>query len=981
MKPVSRTAVAALAYCVLCTSAAAQFTVTNIAGAKRDDDANYYPDDTVTLYRVRGRVTSSHFSTNRTDFYIQDTNDNIGIQVFSAAFVADTNTFVLGVEAEVTDRISQTNGLRFISPQFSGRLTVTDPTAVTVTPVRMTIAGLLAAAESNEARLVSVTNVMVGTNWPAWGSSASLVITDSTATLILRIDSDTNLDGQPGPTNAFDVVGLFIQFDAGATPTGGYQVLPRSYADLVQAVGPQPPSVFVFNTNVTGTANAPLNIRVLGQDRNAADTVTLSNTVAPVGSSFTDYGNREGRFDWTPGTGDQNTTNQVVFVVSDAISAATAVVQVLVRAASGGPGYAWINEFHYDNGGADTNEGVEMAGQAGIDLSSYYIITYNGGDGLIDTSNACSGVIDDEGNGYGAVWFAIAGIQNGSPDGIALCHVTNGLLQFLGYEGIFTAANGPAAGIASVDVGVYEAGTESVGLSLQLQGSGTNYEAFTWTGPMAASPGDLNGAGQIVVGPVDAKVTHSGLRLSPVSPTTNDAFDVVCVIIPNYSASNLVSTAWYQINSGGWSSIAMSDTGGYTNKTTSQIAAQTNGAVVDYYVNTVFDGPGTNSPMGSVTNTHTIRTFPPTIGSLSNQLVQVSNELAFAVGATEPDGDLIDLTASNVPANAAFYPTNGVSASAGGFVFTPDETQGGTVLTTSFYAVDKEGVVSTAVVIRVIPRGYFVDFEGVGETKTGYAPADVVLSGMNWNMYSNLIGTSAADVKNGLRSARFRYDGSMTMLEDKANGCGTVSLKHARYGTDSISTGRVEYSTDQGTNWIQAGTDFVATSISNFTDFSAAVNQSGNVRIRIRKLALASNSARLNVDDILITDYAGGTDADADGMPDWWETLYFTNTAQTGTNDYDYDFLSNLEEYLADTVPTASNSFFALEGILQRTNRFISFFSSTARVYTFQFNADPRIGDAWSNLQTDVPGIGALMSLSDTNAATSRLYRIRVRPP
>ncbi len=51
---------------------------------------------------------------------------------------------------------------------------------------------------------------------------------------------------------------------------------------------------------------------------------------------------------------------------------------------------------------------------------------------------------------------------------------------------------------------------------------------------------------------------------------------------------------------------------------------------------------------------------------------------------------------------------------------------------------------------------YFIDFEGPGETKTGYASGTVNLSGLDWNMTEALIGTLDADWKNGERSARLR---------------------------------------------------------------------------------------------------------------------------------------------------------------------------------------------------------------------------------
>ena len=51
------------------------------------------------------------------------------------------------------------------------------------------------------------------------------------------------------------------------------------------------------------------------------------------------------------------------------------------------------------------------------------------------------------------------GLQNGSPDGIALVDAGNVLVEFLSYEGTFTGVGGPAAGMTSIDVGVSEDGS------------------------------------------------------------------------------------------------------------------------------------------------------------------------------------------------------------------------------------------------------------------------------------------------------------------------------------------------------------------------------------------------------------------------------------------------------------------------------------------------------------------------------------------
>jgi len=153
----------------------------------------------------------------------------------------------------------------------------------------------------------------------------------------------------------------------------------------------------------------------------------------------------------------------------------------------------WINEIHYDNSGGDVNEGIEVAGPAGLDLSCYDLIPYNGSNGANYSSTALGGIIPDEGCGYGALWFPITGLQNGAPDGIALYNTcTNTLIEFLSYEGSFTATNGPISGATSTDIGVNETNSTPTGESLQLSGSGSTSSAFSWTGPSASSEGTLN---------------------------------------------------------------------------------------------------------------------------------------------------------------------------------------------------------------------------------------------------------------------------------------------------------------------------------------------------------------------------------------------------------------------------------------------------------------------------------------------------------
>lgn len=147
---------------------------------------------------------------------------------------------------------------------------------------------------------------------------------------------------------------------------------------------------------------------------------------------------------------------------------------------------------------------------------------------------------------------------------------------------------------------------------------------------------------------------------------------------------------------------------------------------------------------------------------------------------------------------------------------------------------------------------YTVDFEDA--SKGAYAPSNVTLNGISWNLNNALIGTTTSDKKNGAKSCRARHPFTNTMNAAKSGGIGTVSLLYARYGTDSGAPEMiVEYSTDDGATWTQAGSSFSANGVDNLSLFSATVNQPGDVRIRIISIS-GTTGMRANLDDIVVTD-------------------------------------------------------------------------------------------------------------------------------
>ncbi len=141
----------------------------------------------------------------------------------------------------------------------------------------------------------------------------------------------------------------------------------------------------------------------------------------------------------------------------------------------------FINEFHYDHVGTDSGEFIEIAGPAGTDLTGWTIVLYNGLNSSVYGTESLTGLIPDQSGGFGTVSISYPsnGIQNGDPDGFAL--VNNGtVVQFLSYEGVITAIDGPASGMTSTDIELSESTLTPIDSSLHLIGTGTTYENFIW---------------------------------------------------------------------------------------------------------------------------------------------------------------------------------------------------------------------------------------------------------------------------------------------------------------------------------------------------------------------------------------------------------------------------------------------------------------------------------------------------------------------
>jgi hypothetical protein len=132
---------------------------------------------------------------------------------------------------------------------------------------------------------------------------------------------------------------------------------------------------------------------------------------------------------------------------------------------------------------------------------------------------------------------------------------------------------------------------------------------------------------------------------------------------------------------------------------------------------------------------------------------------------------------------------------------------------------------------------------------------------------------------------------------------------------------------------------------------------------------------------------APGADTDSDGIADAWEKEKFGNlTTANASSNSDGDPKSDLQEYLADTIPTDPNSYlritaqsFASGG----TNATLRWTSMPTRFYhiekTLNLGAPAWSESVLGSISPDA-GSSTMRSFTDTNAPV-RFYRVRAARP
>jgi hypothetical protein len=179
------------------------------------------------------------------------------------------------------------------------------------------------------------------------------------------------------------------------------------------------------------------------------------------------------------------------------------------------------------------------------------------------------------------------------------------------------------------------------------------------------------------------------------------------------------------------------------------------------------------------------------------------------------------------------------------------------------------------------------------------------------------------------------------------------------------------------------GTSMAAPHVAGAVAFAARNFPDDSVQQRIQRIlanstpvpalaGLTVTGARLNLARLV--------DSDNNGLPDWWEQLYFgVPTGINPADDADGDGMTNAAEFGAGTNPRDPGSRLEVTAFSVGSGSFaISFPTVAGKVYGVEYSANLA---AWSVLTSGIAGTGGHYEFNDPSAGgnAQRFYRVRVQ--
>uniref|UniRef100_UPI001B800DC6 choice-of-anchor J domain-containing protein n=1 Tax=Thermonema rossianum TaxID=55505 RepID=UPI001B800DC6 len=184
---------------------------------------------TVEVRGVVHGININQVSGTSLQFALIDTDPLAGLQVLYNG-TADLGYAVAeGDSVHVQGVVDNIDGMTVVVPSSIQKI----GTGATMNPIELAAGTLL--EEKYESQLVRLNKLQVVSGWGEVANGKdywAVVVTDGNRDYIMRIDNDSDLFGTEAPAYTFSLTGLVMQDDATAPYDEGYQIMPRTAADL-----------------------------------------------------------------------------------------------------------------------------------------------------------------------------------------------------------------------------------------------------------------------------------------------------------------------------------------------------------------------------------------------------------------------------------------------------------------------------------------------------------------------------------------------------------------------------------------------------------------------------------------------------------------------------------------------------------------------------------------------------------------------------
>ena len=185
------------------------------------------------------------------------------------------------------------------------------------------------------------------------------------------------------------------------------------------------------------------------------------------------------------------------------------------------------------------------------------------------------------------------------------------------------------------------------------------------------------------------------------------------------------------------------------------------------------------------------------------------------------------------------------------------------------------------------------------------------------------------------------------------------------------------------TDMINLGQAYVTVGPSGTQGFNFVFGHSARTNALVAATATDASGNTSELGPVVTNVAPVSADTDADGLPDWWESLHGLNAFvfNSFTNDADGDGLTDLNEFQTDTHPTDADSVLAFVPSGVPAANVVAWNSSDTRAYRVEF-ANAPTSQVWTVISNDVAGVGGVQVFTDTTfAGTTRTYRVRGGQP